>query len=62
MRYGDSAWHSLIEVSGPDRLSGGQWDRTYAREYYRALTDEGVLIWMYHDAVHGRWYVHGYWD
>lgn len=62
VRYHDGVWRNLIEVAGPDRLSGGQWDRSYAREYFRALTAEGVLIWMFRDAVHGRWYVHGYWD
>ncbi len=62
VRYSDGTWHRLVDVAGPDRLSGGQWDRSYAREYFRAVTEEGVLIWLFRDAVGGRWWVHGWWD
>lgn len=62
VRYHDGAWRRLLESAGPDRLSGGQWDRSYAREYFRAVTEDGVLIWLFRDAVQGRWFVHGWWD
>jgi hypothetical protein len=62
VRYRDGDWYSLLHVSGPDRLSGGQWDQSYAREYYRAVTTEGTLVWMYRDACKDKWYLHGWWD
>jgi protein ImuB len=56
-------WREVTLAAGPDRISGGQWEeRAYAREYYRCVTDEGVLLWVYRDAVDGRWFLHGYWD
>jgi protein ImuB len=63
VRYRDgAAWFSLLHAAGPDRLSGGQWDQSYAREYYRAVTTEGTLVWLYRDACKDRWYLHGWWD
>jgi hypothetical protein len=62
VRYRDGSWHSLLHVSGPDRLSGGQWDQSYAREYYRAVTTEGTLVWLFRDACKDKWYLHGWWD
>jgi hypothetical protein len=62
VRYRDRTWHVLVNAAGPDRVSGGQWDATYAREYFRAVTAEGTLVWLYHDAAHDRWFLHGWWD
>lgn len=62
VRCHDGDWKRLVDVAGPDRLSGGQWDRSYAREYFRVVTEDGVLLWLFRDAVQNRWYVHGYWD
>jgi protein ImuB len=54
--------HDIIEAAGPDRVSGGQWDDAYAREYFRCVTDDGRLVWLYRDACSGAWYLHGWWD
>jgi impB/mucB/samB family protein len=65
VRYRDaSAWHDLVEAAGPDRVSGGQWDVPYAREYYRCVRADGLLVWLFRDAVHADtgWYLHGWWD
>ncbi len=62
VRCHDGAWKRLVDVAGPDRLSGGQWDRSYAREYFRVVTEDGLLLWIFRDAVQGRWYLHGWWD
>ncbi len=63
-RYRDRAgWRALAVVAGPDRVSGGWWeDDAYAREYYRCVTGEGVLVWIYRDATRDRWLLHGWWD
>jgi protein ImuB len=62
VRYRDRKWHVLLEAAGPDRVSGGQWEDTYAREYFRGVTGEGSLVWLFRDAVEDRWYLHGWWD
>ena len=63
VRYRDgSAWHPIVHAAGPDRVSGGQWDATYAREYFRAVTAAGALVWLFRDAGRDRWYLHGWWD
>jgi hypothetical protein len=73
VRYRDDGrWHDLVEAAGPDRVSGGQWDVAYAREYYRCVREDGLLVWLFRDgarsAVRGTredtsdWYLHGWWD
>lgn len=62
VRYRDGRWHAIVHAAGPDRVSGGQWDAMYAREYFRAVTSEGTLVWLYRDAARDRWYLHGWWD
>ena len=55
-------WQQIVNVAGPDRISGGKWDESYAREYFRAVTVAGALVWIYRDARSDKWFVHGYWD
>ncbi|MGQ0712747.1 MAG: DinB/UmuC family translesion DNA polymerase [Gemmatimonadaceae bacterium] len=63
VRYQDGArWHHLVDVAGPDRVSGGHWEETYAREYFRGVREDGVMVWVYRDAVGERWFLHGWWD
>ena len=62
VRYRDGEWRSLLHAAGPDRVSGGQWDQSYAREYYRAVCTDGTLVWLFRDACTERWYLHGWWD
>lgn len=63
VRYRDGErWVRLVTAAGPDRISGGQWDGGYAREYFRCVTTEGVLVWVYRDGVRDAWYLHGWWD
>ncbi|HEX6559410.1 MAG TPA: hypothetical protein VF021_08100, partial [Longimicrobiales bacterium] len=62
VRYRDGEWKQLINVAGPDRISGGKWDESYAREYFRGMTVDGELVWLYRDAKQDRWFLHGVWD
>jgi hypothetical protein len=62
MRYKDGDWKRFATVAGPDRVSGGQWEEPYAREYFRGVTSDGVLVWIFRDARADRWYLHGWWD
>jgi hypothetical protein len=68
-RYRDArGWHDVVNAAGPDRVSGRAWDgkRTYAREYFRCVTREGVLVWLFRNARSAKqqrgWYLHGWWD
>jgi hypothetical protein len=67
VRFRDaSGWHDVVHAAGPDRVSGGVWDaaQAYAREYFRCVTREGALVWLFREA-HGRgnrWFAHGWWD
>jgi len=62
VRYRDGQWQQLLTAAGPDRISGGRWNEAYAREYFRGVTVDGQLVWLYRDAKSDRWYLHGYWD
>jgi protein ImuB len=62
VRFRDGQWQQLLTTAGPDRISGGRWDEAYAREYFRAVTVAGVLVWLYRDARTDLWYLHGWWD
>jgi hypothetical protein len=62
IRYRDGQWKQLVTAAGPDRISGGRWDETYAREYFRAVTVDGLLVWLYREARTDHWYLHGWWD
>lgn len=62
VRYRDGEWRAIVTVAGPDRISGGRWENAYAREYFRAVTVDGSLVWLYRDARTDRWYLQGSWD
>ncbi len=62
IQYRDREWTGITSAAGPDRVSGGQWTEPYAREYFRCVTENGSLIWLFRDACHDEWYLHGWWD
>lgn len=63
VRYRDGTWRALLTAAGPERVSGGQWEAAYAREYYRCVDGNGLLVWIYRDGRDGGgWYLHGWWD
>jgi protein ImuB len=62
VQYRDKQWMTIISAAGPDRVSGGQWAEPYAREYFRCVTDDGMMVWVYRDARDDSWYLHGWWD
>ena len=62
IQYRDKEWTTLVSAAGPDRVSGGQWTDPYAREYFRCVTDDGMMVWLFRDAKDDGWYLHGWWD
>ncbi|MDR0787820.1 MAG: hypothetical protein LBG44_08150 [Gemmatimonadota bacterium] len=58
----ESGWRSVV-AAGPHRVSCGHEEETpQAREYFRCVSDNGQLLWIYHDAVTEKWFLHGWWD
>jgi protein ImuB len=76
VRYLDgNEWHDIVEVAGPDRVSGGQWKSggPYSREYFRCVREDGMMVWLYRGSqracpdareasVGMDWHLHGWWD
>ena len=56
----DDSWIAIEAAAGPDRVSGEQWDRPFAREYYRCVTADGGLVWNYRSGCD--WFMQGWWD
>jgi protein ImuB len=62
VEFRDKHWQQIVSAAGPDRVSGGRWTEPYAREYFRCVTDDGMMVWLYRDARTDEWYLHGWWD
>lgn len=63
-RYRESGeWSGILSALGPERVSGGGWEEdSFAREYFRCVTREGTMVWIYRDIRRNDWYLHGWWD
>ncbi len=66
VRYLDgNEWHDIVEAAGPDRVSGGQWQSEYAREYFRCVREDGMMVWLFRGSEAPQsadWFLHGWWD
>jgi hypothetical protein len=75
VRYRDEhgRWHDIVDVAGPDRVSGGEWESAFAREYFKCVREDGTLVWMFvakderiaHATREGKdhwWFLQGWWD
>jgi hypothetical protein len=69
----DDGWHDLVDVAGPDRVSGGEWESAFAREYFKCVREDGMLVWMFvakderisqsaREAKDHWWFLQGWWD
>ena len=49
VRYRDDTgrWHDIVDVAGPDRVSGGEWESAFTREYFKCVREDGTLVWMF---------------
>lgn len=51
----------IVTAAGPDHVAGDEaHGAAYAREYFHALTADGVLVLLFRDAA--GWHLHGWWD
>ncbi|MEN8145828.1 MAG: hypothetical protein ABFS14_12865 [Gemmatimonadota bacterium] len=55
-------WKPLLLAEGPERYSGDWWGGAFYREYYRACTIDGEILWIFREARRGGWWLHGWWD
>ncbi|MFI5227890.1 MAG: hypothetical protein ACHQWU_02405 [Gemmatimonadales bacterium] len=72
VRYMDNnEWHSIVEAAGPDRVSDSRrtarQGASPAREYFRCVREDGMMVWLYHGFDHpgqqtSDWFLHGWWD
>jgi hypothetical protein len=74
IRYRDEkGWHQLVDVAGPDRVSGGEWESPFAREYFKCVREDGTLVWMFmardermatdtREGTDHWWFLQGWWD
>jgi hypothetical protein len=72
IKYRDTdGWVMIESAAGPDRVSGSPWDEPYAREYFRCVTEDGTLIWIFRTEAGtngvaagsgGEWFMQGWWD
>jgi hypothetical protein len=60
-RGAEDGWQEIVAASGPDCLSGGQWEMAYAYEAYCCVRGDGELVQLCRDARRNRWEVHGVW-
>ena len=69
----DTGWHDLVDVAGPDRVSGGEWESAFAREYFKCVREDGMLVWMFvakdervaastRESKDHWWFLQGWWD
>lgn len=63
-RYREAGeWTVILSALGPERVSGCGWETdSFAREYFRCVTREGTMVWIYRDVRSQHWYLHGWWD
>lgn len=45
-----------------ERLEEGWWQESRGRDYYFALSPKGELVWLYHDRIEDKHFLHGYFD
>jgi hypothetical protein len=61
IKYRDSEdWVLIDTAAGPDRVSGEQWSKPFAREYFRCVNENGTLVWIYRERE--QWFLQGWWD
>jgi hypothetical protein len=55
-------WHSVARLSNRWRVDVGWWRWRVWRDYYKLVTQDGVLIEIYQDLLTGQWYVQRLYD
>lgn len=46
-------------LQGPERIEGLWWKKPTARDYFIALREDKVRLWVFHDLYKNAWFAHG---
>ena len=50
----------IVHCEGPERIETGWWRfPAVHRDYFRADTEDGQRLWLFHARDEGSWFVHG---
>jgi hypothetical protein len=56
----DGQVHRLVDVLGPERITGEWWTGHWkTRDYFDALDSTGNRYWLFRALQTGRWFLHG---
>ena len=54
--------HQVMQIANRWRVHTCWWREEIWREYFKALTDGGLLCTLYHDLLADRWYLERVYD
>lgn len=62
LRAGSPCYQGALELlAGPERIESGWWDGTdVQRDYFRARTRAGSLLWIFRDRRDRQWWLQGF--
>jgi len=61
-RYQDrDGWHEILEASGPECVSGGAWEESFALDLYCCVRADGELVQLARDVQRDTWTLEGSW-
>ena len=53
-------WQGKITLQqGPERIEGDWWETPVARDYFIAIREDFIRLWIFKDLYNGNWYAHG---
>lgn len=53
-------WHGELQlIRGPERIEGHWWDEPSARDYFVAMRDDHIRVWVFNDLFKQGWFVQG---
>lgn len=56
----DLFWRGRIQlIRGPEKLSAHWWDKPVERDYFTAVRDDHVRLWVFYDVLKSEWCVQG---
>ncbi|PCK01691.1 MAG: hypothetical protein COA42_22990 [Alteromonadaceae bacterium] len=53
-------WQGQLQLlQGPERIEGLWWKKPTARDYFVAIRDDNVRLWVFNDLHKNEWFIHG---
>jgi hypothetical protein len=54
--------HQVLWIAEQWRVDSEWWREPTWRDYFRVVTDSGLLLLLYHDLLEGQWYLQQTYD